>query len=71
MQFQFAQRLKEWEEFLLEEALNDEETEFKTVCAVFAALFMGYIVFWDFSEVIFLLAILHLFKFFNKSKLTI
>ncbi|KAM3715743.1 Glutathione gamma-glutamylcysteinyltransferase [Dirofilaria immitis] len=47
---QFAPRLKKWEQFLAENALNNEELEFKTACAVFTAIFMGYIVFCDFSE---------------------
>uniref|UniRef100_A0A915Q726 glutathione gamma-glutamylcysteinyltransferase n=1 Tax=Setaria digitata TaxID=48799 RepID=A0A915Q726_9BILA len=45
----FAPRLKQWEQFLAEETLNNEELEFKTVCAVFTAIFMGYTVFCDFS----------------------
>ncbi|VIO94743.1 Phytochelatin synthase family protein [Brugia malayi] len=45
-----APRLKEWEQFLAEEALSNQELEFETVCAVFTAIFMGYIVFHDFSE---------------------
>ncbi|KAL3995159.1 Phytochelatin synthase family protein [Acanthocheilonema viteae] len=46
----FAPRLKEWEQFLSEEVLSNKDLEFETACAVFTAIFMGYIVFCDFSE---------------------